>query len=89
MSQYNHWDLEQLRKECACRKIVINVKDGVKTLAARLRVSDKDVQPVQKQDETVELETDRGVFEPSKIKKIDTVEELGNFSIDHDYGEKL
>ena len=88
MSEYHDWDLEQLRKECSRRKIVISEKDGVKTLAARLRVSDKDVQPVQKEDETVELETDRGVFEPSKTKKINTVEEPGNFSIDHDYGEK-
>ena len=56
------WDLERLREECARREIVVNAKDGVKTLAGRLRVSDKVVQKVQEVNESVELETDRGVF---------------------------
>ena len=63
MSEYDDWGLELLRKECADREIVINTKDGVKTLAARLRASDKAVEKVQTEDETVELETDIGVFE--------------------------
>ena len=46
MSEYDDWDLERLREECACREIVVNAKDGVKTLAWRLRVSDKAVQKV-------------------------------------------
>ena len=46
MSEYDDWDLEPSREECACREIVVNAKDGVKTLACRLRVSDKAVQKV-------------------------------------------
>ena len=88
MSEYDDWGLELLRKECADREIVINTKDGVKTLAARLRASDKAVEKVQTEDETVELETDRGVFEPSKTRTTKTVEDPGNFSSDHDYGNK-
>jgi small nuclear ribonucleoprotein (snRNP)-like protein len=88
MSEYDDWRLELLRKECADREIVINTKDGVKTLAARLRASDKAVEKVQTEDETVELETDRGVFEPSKTRTTKTVEDPGNFSSDHDYGNK-
>ncbi|CAB4039902.1 Hypothetical predicted protein, partial [Paramuricea clavata] len=68
MSEYDDWGSELLRKECAGREIVINTKDGVKTLAARLGASDKAVERVQTGDETVEFETDRGVFEPSKTR---------------------
>ena len=88
MSEYDDWGLELLRKECADRENVINTKDGVKTLAARLRASDKAVEKVQTEDETVELETDRGVFESSKTRTTKTVEDPGNFSSDHDYGNK-
>ena len=88
MSEYDDWDLERLREECARREIVVNAKDGVKTLAGRLRVSDKAVQKVQEANESVEMETDRGVFEPSKTQKTESVEDRGNFNIDHDYGKK-
>ena len=81
MSEYDDWDLERLREECACREIVVNAKDGVKTLAGRLRVSDKAVQKVQEANESVELETDRGVFEPSKTQKTKAVEDRGNFNM--------
>ena len=69
MSKYDCWGLERLREECSCREIVVNAKDGVKTLAGRLGVSDKAEKKVQKANETVELETDRRVIEPSKTQK--------------------
>ena len=37
---YNSWTLEELRAEASIRAIVFTSKDGVKTLASKLRVSD-------------------------------------------------
>ena len=40
MTDYNDWQLDALREECTRRELTINSKDGVKTLAARLRTYD-------------------------------------------------
>ena len=40
-TDYNLWTLEELRAEASNRSIVFISKDGVRTLASRLRVHDR------------------------------------------------
>ena len=64
MTDYNDWQLDALREECTRRELTINSKDGVKTLAARLRTYDID-SVVGKTDEAQALahDTQPGEFE--------------------------
>ena len=66
MTDYNDWQLDALREECTRREltITINSKDGVKTLAARLRTYDIN-SVVGKTDEAQALahDTQPGEFE--------------------------
>lgn len=66
MNEYNDWQLESLREECHKRDIEINSKDGVKTLAARLRTYDVNNKRVERTDGAQALsihDTQPGEFE--------------------------
>ena len=67
MSDYNNWQLEALREECNKREIVISSKDGVKTLASKLRTHDvnKVVEETDKAQVDVH-DTQPGEFEDDK-----------------------
>lgn len=47
--EYDEYKQEELRSECVQRGIVINSKDGVKTLASKLKVNDRASQNMEEE----------------------------------------
>ena len=77
MSDYNNWTLDSLRSECTCRGMEINPKDGVKTLAARLRVDDDKLSQAERADrETNDLSEHK---EDINVGEFEQIEDNQNF----------
>ena len=84
MSDYDNWKLDALREECNKREIIINSKDGIKTLAARLRTYDRN--NVEKTDKAQALEvhnTQPGEFEDDESMQ-NLSDSLGNLKLASD-----
>ena len=94
MNKYDEWELEDLRIACADRKIEISSKDGVKTLAARLRTDDKctaqigeKATEISRDHETLELSDSREVFEQVKTES-KIIDFQGDLKVNHEYGKQ-
>ncbi len=75
MSDYDNWQLDALREECNKREIIINSKDGVKTLAARLRTYDRN-DVVEKTDKAQALDVHN--TQPGEFEDDDSMQNLSD-----------